>query len=455
MERILRAEGHAGSDRAQAQQGDERPARRSRHPRPPGGARPRGRAARAPLARISRQVRPRRGRTLGQADPRSRHQRGLSRRRCVTRVDSRRVDRDTRSLLRRLGDSIVGIRLQMGRGIRAGSCRAGLVPAGLRRCNHTRAGGGLAGAARHHGDPVCRWRTDGRARTCAGAAHGRHPRPAGRGGECRRRGRHRGIGARRAGCSRRLSASARQYRHACLQPDALQTSALQCGDRLRAGGAGCGRTVGADHAQRPAGGDAAGIRHLRQSQPRHDAIRVRRRGLGHPHHLRAAQHGDGHRDHARALSRQRAGDTGSHRRPRRFHVRRDLECAATDQGQGGEGDRHARRKPHHRAARSADRRRAGPHPVRRQRLERALLSARDAGDNRQPHERGCKQGTGRARCAHSPGGPRTARTCGGAAHTRIPRALRPERDRQMVRPDQGERRERGLISPQLTAARAG
>ena len=78
MERFLPAEGHAGSDRAQAQQGDERYDRRSHHPQAAGRARPRNRAARAPLAGISRQISAAGNRALGQADPGGRHQRGLT-----------------------------------------------------------------------------------------------------------------------------------------------------------------------------------------------------------------------------------------------------------------------------------------------------------------------------------------------------------------------------------------
>ena len=62
----------------QAQQGDERHPRRSRHPQAAGGARPRDRAAGTSHQRISRQVPAAGDRALGEADPRGRHQRGLS-----------------------------------------------------------------------------------------------------------------------------------------------------------------------------------------------------------------------------------------------------------------------------------------------------------------------------------------------------------------------------------------
>ena len=67
LERVLLAEGHARPDRAQAQQGDERHPRRSGHPQAAGGARPRDRAARAPHARISRQVSAGRRSSAGQS----------------------------------------------------------------------------------------------------------------------------------------------------------------------------------------------------------------------------------------------------------------------------------------------------------------------------------------------------------------------------------------------------
>ena len=52
--------------------------RRSRHPQAAGRARPRDRAARAPLAGISRQISAAGDRALGKADPGGRHQRGLN-----------------------------------------------------------------------------------------------------------------------------------------------------------------------------------------------------------------------------------------------------------------------------------------------------------------------------------------------------------------------------------------
>src|SRR5262249_2139426 len=76
-ERLLPPQRHARADRAQAQHGDERRAGRPDHPAAAGGARPRNRAARAPHARISREISAGRDRALGEADPRRRHQRGL------------------------------------------------------------------------------------------------------------------------------------------------------------------------------------------------------------------------------------------------------------------------------------------------------------------------------------------------------------------------------------------
>ena len=98
----------------------------------------------------------------------------------------------------------------------------------------------------------------------------------------------------------------------------------------------------ADRAQGPAGRPR-----LRNSSPtprptRQDAVRLRRRRLGHAHLRRAARRGHGHEDHARALSRRRPGDAGSDRRPHRFHRRADLHRAPADPGRHGEGDRHAR-----------------------------------------------------------------------------------------------------------------
>ena len=78
LERLLPAQGHARPDRAQAQQGDERRARRPGHAQAAGGAGARDRAAGAPHARISGQVPAAGDRALGEADPGRRHQRGLS-----------------------------------------------------------------------------------------------------------------------------------------------------------------------------------------------------------------------------------------------------------------------------------------------------------------------------------------------------------------------------------------
>ena len=78
LERFLFTEGHARSDRAQAQQGHERHHRRPHHPQAAGRARPRNRAGRAPLAGISRQISAAGDRALGKADSGGRHQRGLT-----------------------------------------------------------------------------------------------------------------------------------------------------------------------------------------------------------------------------------------------------------------------------------------------------------------------------------------------------------------------------------------
>ena len=80
----------------------------------------------------------------------------------------------------------------------------------------------LADPAGDHGGPVRRRRSDGHGRSHPGAAVGRTSRPAGGHRERRRSGRHDRLRPRREGGARRLSIRARQCRHPCGEPDALQ-----------------------------------------------------------------------------------------------------------------------------------------------------------------------------------------------------------------------------------------
>ena len=81
VERVLPAEGHAGPDRAQAQQGDERHARRSRHPQEARGTRSRDRAAGASARpNISPNILPEEIERWGKVDPGGRHQRWIEER---------------------------------------------------------------------------------------------------------------------------------------------------------------------------------------------------------------------------------------------------------------------------------------------------------------------------------------------------------------------------------------
>ena len=92
-------------------------------------------------------------------------------------------------------------------------------------------------------------------------------------------------------------------------------------DRFPAGRAGDGIAAHPARPQGPAGQQPAGIRRLREGQPDQDAVRLRRRRLGHAPAVRAAQPGDGRQRHARSLSRRGTGDAGRDRRPHRLHVR--------------------------------------------------------------------------------------------------------------------------------------
>ena len=99
---------------------------------------------------------------------------------------------------------------------------------------------GMADAADHAGGAVRGRRRHRRQRAHPGAAHGRTARPDDRGRERRRGGRHGRRPARRQGGARRLHLPDRQFRHARLQPGALQEAALQCRDRFPAGRPGVG-----------------------------------------------------------------------------------------------------------------------------------------------------------------------------------------------------------------------
>ena len=188
--------------------------------------------------------------------------------------------------------------------------RFALALGGARRRRRPRRRAELADAAGHHGGAVRR-RRRGR---CGGAhpghAHVRAAGPPGGGRERRRRGRHGRRRARRQGAARRLCVRARPQRHPCGQPDALQKSALQRGDRLRAGRADRRAADHHDHAQRFPRRQSARVRRLCEGERNEDAVRLGRRRLGQPSRLPAAQCGRRDQRHPRALSGRRAGDAG-------------------------------------------------------------------------------------------------------------------------------------------------
>ena len=129
--------------------------------------------------------------------------------------------------------------------------------------------------------PVRRRRTAGHHRPHHRAAHGRTARPDGGDREYRRRRRHDRLQARRRCQARRLHDDSRQRRHPCAEPDALQASALQRGDRFHAGGLSRSDADRDHRAAGPAGKQLQGIHRLRQGQSGQDAIRLGRRRLRH------------------------------------------------------------------------------------------------------------------------------------------------------------------------------
>ncbi len=111
--------------------------------------------------------------------------------------------------------------------------------------------------------------------------------------------------------------------------------------RFHAGRACFGIAAHPDRAQGPAGEQSPGIRRLCEIKPEQDAVRLRRRRLGHASALRAAQHGDGRHGHPRALSRRGPGAAGSDRRAGRLHVLDHSDrrgACETERGQGHRGD---------------------------------------------------------------------------------------------------------------------
>ena len=107
--------------------------------------------------------------------------------------------------------------------------------------------------------------------------------------------------------------------------------------------------------------------------------------------------------HPRAVSRQRAGDAGSARRPHRLSVRRDDHGKTADRQRRGQGARGAQRQALAGAARRADRGRARHARSDRLYLERHLPAEERAGADRQETARRHARGdahAGGARPAH-------------------------------------------------------
>ena len=116
------------------------------------------------------------------------------------------------------------------------------------------------------------------------------------------------------------------------------------------------------------------------------------------------------------------------------------------EGKAGEGDRGAHARAFADPARSAHRARTGPHRLRRLYLERRIPAqghAAGAGEKAQP---GAGDGDGKSRLPGAPSCARPHRRGAGAPDPRLSADLRRKRDRQVGGPDQGERREGGLIS---------
>ena len=86
----------------------------------------------------------------------------------------------------------------------------------------------------------------------------------------------------------------------------------------------------AGHAQGSAGQQLPGIRRLHQGEPGEDAIRLAGCGRLVAYRLCRAQPYHRSQSHPRALSRRRAGNAGSHRRPHRLPVRSDRHGEAPD-----------------------------------------------------------------------------------------------------------------------------
>ena len=121
----------------------------------------------------------------------------------------------------------------------------------------------------------------------------RAARPAGGGRQRPRRRRHGGREPGREGRARRLHVPARQPGDPHLQPVDLQEAALQRGDRLRRPPA-CvvsNTKVLVARKDLPVDTLAQFIAYAKANQAKH-AIRLRRRRLGDPHRLRAAQRQD-------------------------------------------------------------------------------------------------------------------------------------------------------------------
>ena len=111
-----------------------------------------------------------------------------------------------------------------------------------------------------------------------------------------------------------------------------------------AGGPGRRTADRADHAQGPAGQHAAGVRRLRQGQPRQDAVRFVRRRLRIAFLLRQAERGARHRSDPRALSRLGPCHAGPDRRPDRLFLRarRGRDGTARRRQRQGHGAAHER-----------------------------------------------------------------------------------------------------------------
>ena len=152
-----------------------------------------------------------------------------------------------------------------------------------------------------------------------------------------RRRRHDRRQPRRQGRARRLQLRARQRRHACAEPDALQDAGLRRAEGLRAGGlVSERRCCWWRSSDLPANNLQEFIAYAKANDGQ-AAIRLGGRGLRGASRLRAVQRRGRHQGDAHSLSGRRAGDAGPGRRPHRLHLQHHHQRVAQRQKQPDQG----------------------------------------------------------------------------------------------------------------------